>query len=769
MARRLWIGVGRWLAVCVLSMSASPQAVTDAQVQAGIERMRAWLYEQQDPATGSWDDPAWPELRRQSYHATAETALITYALLVSGESYQDPRIAKAIEYLQANRVEGTYLAAMRAHLWALLPEEFLPLLEREADYLEKTERKGKFFYTLDSSSGSNSLTQYGVLGMWEHRKRGGKVDEKFWERVGAYILEDQNDDGGWRYDSTRPSLRGGQSTASMTAACLVVLQIVQQELEREQRKPDPELAAAIVRGLAWLDERFDPSENSGYGNGSPFRYYYLYGIERIALAGGVSRLNGRDWFEAGAAFILEQEDGQGHIRRGRGLDDNSNRIDTAFALLFLSRGRVPLWANKLQVPGQPTDARPNDLYFLTRYLSDQREAELNWQNVSIDGDPEDWLRAPVLYLSIGQPLELTEDQRQKLKRYLDLGGMLVVNPEGRGGRVARSVEQLGRTLYPQYTLENVAADHALASLIVDLSKGSGRLRPRVQTLSNGVRDLIVLPREDWGYVFQSEDPTRARSRRGEAWDYLTNLYATATDRGQLSNRLDLKRPVRDPQRELSETVVVARAMHGGNADAEPAALETAGIGLFNRTGIELDIRAVPLDRIGEALGPDAADNPVVPVMVHLAGTAAVDFTDAERAAIKAYVEAGGTLLVETVGGLGDFADHAEPQLIETLGGQRRWLDALTPIVSGQGLPGGVDAGRVLYRGYAQLQGSPGDRPNLAAIFVGDRPAVILSSRDLSVGAVGAGYFKVNGYAPDSARRLLGNIILWAQQSRSGGS
>ncbi|MEM7625635.1 MAG: DUF4159 domain-containing protein [Planctomycetota bacterium] len=761
MARRLLIGVRKLACgvACVAAwVSASAQPVTDAQVQAGIERMRAWLYEQQDAATGSWDDPAWPELDRQSYHATAETALVTYALLVSGESRQDPRLAKAIEYLKANRVQSTYLAAMRAHLWALLPEESMPLLKQEANYLEKTERGGKFFYTPDSNFGSNSLTQYGVLGMWEHRKRGGKVDEDFWERVGEYILGDQNDDGGWRYDSTRPSLRGGQSTASMTAASLVVLQIVQQELERDQRRPNAELAAAIERGVAWLDERFDPAENSGYGNGNPFRYYYLYGIERIALAGGISRLNGRDWFEAGARFILEREDERGHIKRGRGLDDNSNRIDTAFALLFLSRGRVPLWAGKFEIPGQPTNARPNDLYFLTRFLSDQREAELNWQVVSIDSDPADWLRAPVLYLSIGQPLELTDTQQQKLKRYLDLGGMLVVNPEGRGNRVARSVVQLGQALYPRYEFANVTAEHPFASLIVDLSRGSGRLKPRVQTLSNGVRDLIVMPREDWGYVFQAED-----AGRGDAWKYATNLYATATDRGQLSNRLDATRPARDAERETTATATVVRALHAGNADAEPAALETAGIDLFNRTGVDLDVRALPLEQIGEPVGEDGDGQPLFPALVHLTGTEAVAFTDEQLAAVKAYVAAGGTVLVETVGGFGEFADDAGAQLAGALDAERRWLDALDPIITGEGLDGAVDASRVEYRAFAQLQGAPGDRPNLAALYVGERSAVILSPRDLSVGAVGTRYFKVNGYAPDSARKLLGNVVLWAKQ------
>ena len=85
---------------------------------------------------------------------------------------------------------------------------------------------------------------------------------------------------------------------------------------------------------------------------------------------------------------------------------------------------------------------------------------------------------------------------------------------------------------------------------------------------------------------------------------------------------------------------------------------------------------------------------------------------------------------------------------------------------GDGLDGGTDVTRVTYRSYTQLQGSPGTGPSLAAIFVGERPAVIISARDLSVGALGSRHYRVNGYAPDSARDLLSNLLLWAEQTRS---
>jgi len=749
------------------AISSSPAAAqTDAEVAAAIDRMRGWLYAQQDPATGSFDDPRWSELKNQPYHATGETALITYALLLAGDSHQDPRIAKAIDYLKANRTWSTYLASLRAHIWARLPDDALPLIQEEAEYLETAVHDGRFHYQADSPIWSNSLTQYGMLGMWEHAKRGGDVDDDFWRDIGEHIFADQNDDGGWGYNN-RPGRGDGKSTGSMTAAGVAILQIAQQRLTRDEDQPDPRLAEALKRGVDWLDQRYDPAVNPGLK--TRYRFYYLYGIERLALANGLSTLNGQDWFASGARFILDEENGKGTVRRDSSAE-LSSRIDTAFALSFLARGRVPVWASKLRVPGNASNNRPNDLYFLTRYLSDQREAELNWQFVSVDDDPERWLQAPLLYWSGDDRAELTPAQQANLKRYLDLGGTLMINSEGRGTRFRRSVEALAEEMYPDYAFEPIDDEHPFGGLITPV-RGAAPFR----TMSNGVRDLVIVPRRDWGMTFQAQE-----AGDGKEWDAMANVYAALTDRGQLRNRLEPPLLVRDAAQESVGTIRVVRASHAGNWNAEPLALEVAGIALFNQFGRELEITDQPLAAIALANAtPEEATSEVdtdaatgtasdtvesaMPALVHLAGTDNVKLTDDQLAAATRYVNAGGTILVETVGGLGTFADDAAAQLAESLDAKRDWLDATHPIVTGESLDGGDNAARVEYRGYTRLQGSPGTGPSLAALTVDGRAAVIISPRDLSLGVLGSRYYRVNGYAPDSARRLLNNILLYAAQ------
>ena len=64
-----------------------------------------------------------------------ETALVTLALLISGESAQNPKIARALRFLRKIEMKGTYAVAIRAHVWAHLPPEYLPLLNTDASWL----------------------------------------------------------------------------------------------------------------------------------------------------------------------------------------------------------------------------------------------------------------------------------------------------------------------------------------------------------------------------------------------------------------------------------------------------------------------------------------------------------------------------------------------------------------------------------------------------------------------------------------------------------
>ena len=96
-------------------------------------------------------------------------------------------------------------------------------------------------------------------------------------------------------------------------------------------------------------------------------------------------------------------------------------------LLFLSRGRHPIFMNKLKFDGHWSN-RPHDLANLTKFAKRETERQLNWQVVPIDHDWRDWGDAPILYIASHEPPKIWAQDFDKLY-VLDLGGNVRKNPK----------------------------------------------------------------------------------------------------------------------------------------------------------------------------------------------------------------------------------------------------------------------------------------------------------------------------------------------------
>jgi hypothetical protein len=700
-------------------------AVTDTQVTDAIKRMQVYLLSQQDTETGSWEKRYTPK----SYHYGGESALVTFALLRSGLSVQEQEMRAAADFLKTVEMSGTYAISLRAHCWAALSNDYRHLLADDAGWLLRAQVDGLFDYGPRTGPRyDHSVTQYGLLGLWESAKRKGPTAGGVWQRTAQHFIESQNDDGGWGYSE------GNSSTSPMTAAGLTALLIAQERLYLGRNKPPPKLAQAIEKAITKLDHE---AMANGLHNSSDM--YYLVSLERAALASGIKTLGGRDWFDAGAEGILNKEHGTGSY--------GNELVDTAFALMFLSRGRTPVWINKLRLSGQAWNNRPNDLNILTRQLSDIVEEELNWQVVDADADFALWLNAPVAYVASDGAIELSTAGMANLKTYLDLGGVLVATADGSAQAFGESVRQIASQLYPGYTFERAGSEHPLMGLVfqVDLPEDK---RPWV--LSNGVRDLIILAPSDWGISLQSSRADRGTSAK----EIMANLHALVTDRGRIGVRLESPFVVREdkPSRGVLK---VTRGVDIGNDMIEPLAWLPFVNQFFNRTGLDLAGLLMPLDEIGRA------DTP----LVHLGGGEICRLSAPQLRGLVQYINRGGTVLVETIGGRGGFADEVLRQLEAVFGEEAAPLALAHPIITGEGLAGGYDQCGVGYRRYSTLNKGLVETPRLEAIWSAGRPIVIASREDMSLGVLGSRRWGVDGYDIESARRLLTNILLFTAKGK----
>ena len=736
-----------------------------AAVNTAIDEARDFLYGKQS-ADGTWElaaSPRSPE-SESSRSAAAQsdtvgqwggrTALAVYALLAAGEDVKEPKLERAIAFLKSAQLSGTYAVGLRLMALTYLPldDQVKAVVERDADLLLKTvkmegEAAGHYDYNVnvrnDNRSYSHSRSQYGVLGMWAAARMGYKVDPRYWQLVDAGWRRNQKATGGWNYNTYTPGANANESPG-MTAAGIASLMITTEFLLGDKAAAcDGNLEDAnVAAGLKWLADNFeklDPDEEFR----ESWTYITLYNIERLSVTGGLRYVGDNDWYARGAAWLLREQRKDGSWR--------GDEVDTAFALLFLGRGRAPLVAAKLA--HQSTDPRgrerqadwnqrPRDLGNLAEFAGEGLERELHWQIVNPDRPVEEWLDAPILYISGSTALNFDEALKAKLKQYSEMGGLLVFNADCGKGAFSGSVNRLARELFPDYEFRVLQTDHPIYNMQYPLTRGRV---PRVQALSNGARELAILvPTQDLGRDWQRRDEETSLQ-------FGANLYLYAVDRTHMRFKGERYTVEKDLAQRPNRKALVGRIRYDGNWNPEPGGWNRLSAILHNGYDVTLEVReADPAD------GPDALAEFDV---LHLTGSAEFELSDEARAALAKYVDDGGTLLVDAAGGSSAFAAAADREL--------RAIFEDAPDALAQPLPpshdlyvdkDGLPPLMIDYRLDAIQQVGAGREPRLRGIEREGRLAVIYSPLDLSVGLVGMPVAGVIGYAPDTATALVARII-----------
>ncbi len=324
---------------------AEGPAVSDEAVDDAIRRAVAWMKSQRN-ADGHWELPA---DSKQNKHWAGTTGLALLSLLYAGEDPREKPLSDSLQWFASQTLNGTYVYGTRAHVLALVPGGgFSSQLQSDVKWLldaiwpRDSEHPGCYDYVppppgAKSGRWDNSVTQYGVLGTWMAAEAGVPVPDWYWEIVGRHWLKTQNADGGWGYQEKGPT------TGSMTAAGLASLFVVLDQRYADRPQDAGGLVAAIEAGLNWFGREYTPDNPGG---DATWKYYYLYGVERVGRASGYKYFRDKDWFREGADYLLTAQRPDG---RWTGTGGEMNEVrNTAFALMFLCHGRAPLLFNKLQ-------------------------------------------------------------------------------------------------------------------------------------------------------------------------------------------------------------------------------------------------------------------------------------------------------------------------------------------------------------------------------------------------------------------------------------
>ncbi len=751
-----------WIAVAAMFFGfiATPAgaAIDSAATSAAIKKAQAYLYAQQKD--GHWEKAATSTYPNDNVLAGGQwggvTALATYALIASGESPQDPRLVKAIEFLEKADIRGTYALAVRMQVWLLLPEskKTLAMAKHDAQMLlDATQTVGSAAgmhdYSAAGKTYSHSRSQYAVLGLWAAEQMGIEVPTKYWEMSEAGWLDHQDISGGWTYkkkNETEVDL-----TPGMTAPGVATLFITQDYLHAAKAVDckgtlgNP-TAAAIDKGVEWLTKHFDMiASDKAYSRAFP--YATLYSVERVGVAGGLKYFGAHDWFDKGMNWLLKKQKADGGFGgAGEVPALFTPTVDTSFALLFMARGRAPVAFAKLDYSADnkpaPWNQRPRDIANVVRWIGRSMEHDLNWQVVNLKVDPVELLDAPIIYMAGTQPLALTDEQAAKIKAYIEMGGLVVGNADCNGVGFANTFRKLGEKLFPAYEFRELPPTHPAYN--ANYKYATWRNKPAVQGLSNGSREMMLL--------IHAGDPARlwqvrASKGREEAWQLPANFYFYVTDRTVTKYKGDSYWVTPDPKITGGRKVAVARLEYPGNWDPEPGGWRRLSAIMHNRDKVDLEVKSI---KLGEgALKVESFK------IAHLTGTAKYKFTDAMLDELRKFTAGGGLLIIDSTGGASEFSESADG-LIKTL------FPSVTPSPLPENHPAYLREGKpvpIAYRAAAQRIVGNIRTGRLMGAQVNDRLAIIISHEDLSTGMVGQSVEGVVGYAPATAAGLMENMVL----------
>jgi hypothetical protein len=749
--------------------------VSNDPVEVAIRKAVAFLYSQQK--NGNWEQ----NQRRQGDGAPdvngaqwgGLTAIATYGLLASGENPQNPKLKPAIEWLIKNEIIGTYAMGMKLQMYTYienLTAEQKAALRNDATLLMNSikvvgakpadEMYGMYHYYLDPTKGAydHSTSNYGVLGMWAAAQKNLEVPTEFWRVVDAAWRRNQHKEGSWSYH--KKADEGHDASVSLTAAGVATLFITQDYIMQSQQQERGWDCRGniqdenIERGLKWLSDNY----KSVFTN--RWKMYALYNVERVGTASGYKYFGKVDWYRDGAAHLLKTQKENGSWESDGGVIPS-----TVWGILFLVKGRAPVMFNKLEYALAPAgggnsagaapanwNQRPRDVANLARWTSKMLEKDLNWQIVNMQGGVDDLHDAPILYISGNQVLNFSKEDKEKLKLYVEQGGMILGHADCNEAKFSTSFMRLGHELFKGLEFRELPSDHPIYTVHFNRKNWTTRVQTSLKGLSNGARELMVLipsgdPARFWQVQNFAAPHTEALAQMA------ANIYLYAADKQTLKDRYKGAGFIvkRNDKIKPAAGVNVARLEYAGIWNPEPGGWRRLDDLMHNAHAVDVDAQTV---KLGE--GKLKADTYK---LAHLTGTARFTLNPAQQKELKEYVENGGTLVIDAAGGSTEFKESAEAQLQAIFGAKDiSPLKTDHPVYSA----GGQKVDKVAYRSFARRTlVSNMTSPRLKGVEVKGRTAIFYSPEDLSVGLVGMPVEGIYGYEPDDATRLMRNIVAMA--------
>lgn len=642
------------LIACVLTAPTvgAVRETNDKDVDRAIKAATGYLWSQQMRG-GSWEHLHY--CYRHRLPSGFPTAIITFALLEAGESYEnDVRMKRAIDVLTKIKTNDLRVRAIRAMVLSRAVGNNKKSPYRKAllaDLKWISRGRGKWGNAGPERFGDNFCSHLALTALWEARLNANVAIPKKLFRMGQKVWENrQKPDGGWAFsglpgNKMKPDVR-------ITAAGLASMYICRDALSTASGKSRQH--KTMSKAWDYLDKNFNDKfmkRTKENANSS----YTGFCIQQIGMTSGEKFINNVDWYAVAARELAKpQPYGKRYTRNAYW----GPLVRGAFELIILARGRLPLTYNKLNY-GKDTkwDYHPRDIARFTEYMQRNFERRMRWQIVRINDNVQTLLDAPIMLIAGQDAMKLDDKQWGRLKEYTLRGGTLLFIAVKQGEKFLESVREKLKTLYAgqhkeageYYELQKLPEKHPIYRVYKKLTNGAKKYP--MWGLSDGTRLLAVICEKDIARAWQG------RKEISHKRDFIlgVNFFRYATGQNSLSTRM---RPVFTPGEKLlpiRETMKVGWVKHEGNWCSQPYALDYLAQKLATENQVSMKItRGVPI-RAG-AMKPFK--------LLWMTGSGDFELSAEQLAALREYLYGGGTLMINAVGGARKFQRSARKLLDE---------------------------------------------------------------------------------------------------------
>lgn len=314
------------------------------------------------------------------------------------------------------------------------------------------------------------------------------------------------------------------------------------------------------------------------------------------------------------------------------------------------------------------NATPNDVNNLLKSMKQQVEANFQMDIRTLEQVSEDPSKNPILYRSGHYNFSYTPEQRARLRNYLLAGGMVIYNTGLGSEPFYRSTVRELKEIFPEQPLQRLSSDHPIFHSYYDIDRvqyteavrkaGFKGDEPWFDAIEVNCRVVALVSRWGMAVGWQGEVKEEFQAYRKQSsfrlgvniLSYASSMRAWAKNAAQAMKFVD---KVESP----TDTIAIAQVVYDGVWKTRHSGLSVLLQTFNQRTGIPVKFGWKELRLSDEQI----FNAP----LIYLTGHENFQLNEAEKTALRSYLENGGFLFAEACCGRKGF-DQAFRQMINSV-------------------------------------------------------------------------------------------------------